>query len=94
MTYSSNTYSDTTLAALRASDATPAAVLASDFRPAPLRVVNGGRRPGANPGLLYRLITAVLEPQARLYNQAVTDPTTGRPDPALERAVGRMMMGL
>lgn len=43
------------------------------------------------PGLLARLLHAVAEAHNRTYLQAVTDPATGRIDPALEYQVLRMM---
>ncbi len=43
----------------------------------------------SNP--LLRLLNAIVEARTRMYLEAVTDPATGRIDPALERQVLRMM---
>jgi hypothetical protein len=43
------------------------------------------------PNLLVRLVQAILEARTRMYLAAVTDPTTGQIDPALEQRVLRLM---
>ena len=43
------------------------------------------------PSLLLRVVRAIVEARTRMYLEAVTDPVTGRIDPALERKVLRMM---
>jgi hypothetical protein len=40
---------------------------------------------------LLRLLNTIVEARTRMYLEAVTDPATGRIDPALERQVLRMM---
>jgi hypothetical protein len=35
----------------------------------------------------------MLDPNQRIYLSAITDPKTGRVDPAVERQVARMMLG-
>ena len=45
----------------------------------------------SNPSLLVRVVRAIVEARTRMYLQAVTDPVTGRIDPALERQVLRIM---
>ena len=40
---------------------------------------------------LLRLFNTIVEARTRMYLEAVTDPATGRIDPALERQVLRMM---
>ena len=43
------------------------------------------------PSRLVRLVHAIAEARTRMYLAAVTDPATGRIDPAREQRVLRMM---
>jgi hypothetical protein len=43
------------------------------------------------PNRFVRLAHAILEARTRMYLAAVTDPATGRIDPALEQQVLRLM---
>ena len=49
------------------------------------------RRAEHKSNRLFRLLNAIVEARTRMYLEAVTDPATGRIDPALERQVLRMM---
>jgi hypothetical protein len=45
----------------------------------------------SNPSLLVRVVRVLIEARTRMDREAVTDPVSGRIDPALERQVLRMM---
>jgi hypothetical protein len=45
------------------------------------------------PGLLKRFARACWEANQRIYFSAITDPRTGRFDPAVERQVTLMILG-
>jgi len=44
-------------------------------------------------GILKRFLRSCLESNERIFLSAVTDPKTGRVDPAVERQVVLMMLG-
>jgi hypothetical protein len=44
------------------------------------------------PGLFKWFARACWDPNQRIYLSAITDPETGRVDPALERQVALMML--
>src|SRR5829696_229212 len=48
------------------------------------------RRAEHKSNRLLRLFNTIVEARTRMYLEAVTDPATGRIDPALERQVLRM----
>lgn len=49
------------------------------------------RRTECKSNRLFRLLNGIVDARTRMYLEAVTDPATGRIDPALERLVLRMM---
>jgi hypothetical protein len=44
------------------------------------------------PGIFKWLARACWDPNQRIYLSAITDPRTGRVDPAVERQVALMML--
>jgi hypothetical protein len=57
-------------------------------------IVREPRSPDSDqPGLFKWLARACWDPHQRIYLSAITDPQTGRVDPAVERQVALMMLG-
>ncbi len=53
------------------------------------------RKPGKSgqSGIFKWFARACWDPNQRIYLSAITDPKTGRVDPAVERQVALMMLG-
>jgi hypothetical protein len=56
-------------------------------------IVREPRPPSDQPGIFKWLARACWDPNHRIYLSAITDPKTGRVDPAVERQVALMMLG-
>jgi hypothetical protein len=58
-------------------------------------IVREPQTPGKSdqPGLFKWFARACWDPNQRIYLSAITDPKTGRIDPAVERQVALMMLG-